>query len=73
MLHAQIGKHTVSVIAGTVIVKEEAEKVDNKNTYDTDAAEKHVVNVVDVAKKPKHEGNCIDISLENCASEQEKF
>ena len=39
----------------------------------TDAAENPVVNVVDVAEKPKHEGNCIDISLENCASEQEKF
>ena len=39
----------------------------------TDATEKSVVNVVEVAEKPKHEGNCIDISLENCASEQEKF
>ena len=39
----------------------------------TDAAEKPTVNVVDATEKPKHEGNCIDISLENCASEQEKF
>ena len=39
----------------------------------TETAEKPVVNVVDVAKKPKHEGNCIDVSLKNCASEQEKF
>ena len=39
----------------------------------TDAAEKPVVNVVDVAEKHKHEGNCIDRSIENCASEQENF
>ena len=30
-----------------------------------------LLNVVDVAEKPKHEGNCIDISLLNYASEQE--
>ena len=39
----------------------------------TETAEKPVVNVVDVAEKPKHEGNCIDISIENCVSEQLKF
>ena len=39
----------------------------------TETAEKPVVNVVDVAEEPKHESNCIDISIENCASEQEKF
>ena len=39
----------------------------------TETAEKPVVNVVDVAEEPKHESNCIDISIENCASQQEKF
>ena len=39
----------------------------------TEAAEKPVVKVVNVAEKPNHEDNCTDISVENCASERERF